>query len=135
MSEGDAERLRMGYAAFNHGGVEAILESLDPQIHVRERQTMPDRATYHGREGFRKLFQVILEVFDDVQFEVEEVIDHGPQVVVVLRQLIRGRGSGISMGAQTVHLWVMRDGRPIALSIFGTRAQALAALDPDQPGR
>src|SRR3954451_19561280 len=129
MSEGDADRLRMGYAAFNHGGVEAILESLDPMIHVRDRETMPDRATYHGRAGVQKLFMTMLEVFSDVQYEVEEVIDRGHLVAVVLRQVVHGRGSGIDMDAEAVHLWEMRDGRPVALTIFGTRAQALDALD------
>jgi ketosteroid isomerase-like protein len=135
MSERDAERLRVGYAAFNHGGVEAILESLDPQIHVRDRETMPDASSYHGRGGVQRLFGLMLEVFDDVEFEVQEVIDREPHMVVVLRQLVRGRGSGISMGAETVHLWKMREGRPVALNIFGTRAQALAALDAEQPAR
>src|SRR6185295_20279097 len=93
MAQGDAERLRMGYAAFNHGGIEAILESLDPQIHVRERATMPDAATYHGRTGVRTLFTTLLEVFDDVQYEVEEIIERGDHSVVVLTQLVHGRGS------------------------------------------
>jgi ketosteroid isomerase-like protein len=130
MATGDEERLRIGYAAFNHGGIEAILESLDPKIHVRERETMPDAATYHGRTGVRTLFTTLLEAFDDVQYEIEEIIDRGDHTVVVLLQSVRGRGSGISMGARTVHVWEMHEGRPVSLSIFGTREQALASLDP-----
>ncbi len=129
MAEGDAERLRAAYEAFNEGGVEAILERLDPEIHVRERATLPDRATYRGRDGVRRMFEVILEAFDDFQFEVEDVIDRGAYVVVVLRQVVRGRASGIRLGGDTVHVWQMRGGRPVALTVFGTRAQALAALD------
>jgi len=129
MTLGDADKLRIGYAAFNHGGIEAILESLDPKIHVRERETMPDRSTYHGRAGVQRLFSTMIEAFDDLQYEVEEIIDRGNYSVVVLRQLVRGRGSGITMGARTVHVWEMHDGRPIALTIFGTREQALASLD------
>ena len=130
MAKGDTERLRIGYAAFNHGGIEAILESLDPHIHVRERATMPDAATYHGRTGVRALFTTLLEVFDDVQYEVEEIIERGDHSVVVLNQLVHGRGSGINMNARTVHVWEMHEGRPVSLSIFGTREQALASLDP-----
>src|SRR6476661_7331487 len=75
MAEGDADRLRSAYEAFNEGGVDAILERLDPEIHVQERETLPDRATYRGREGVRQMFQVILEAFDDFHFEVEDVVD------------------------------------------------------------
>jgi uncharacterized protein len=129
MEESDGQRLRSAYEAFNHGGVDAILERLDPQIHVRERATLPDRATYRGRDGVRRMFEVILEAFDDFQFEVEDVIVRGAHVVVVLKQVVRGRASGIRLGGPTVHVWEMRDGRAVALTVFGTRAQALAALD------
>jgi uncharacterized protein len=129
MSREDADQLRQAYEAFNHGGVGAILERLDPDIHVRERETLPDRATYRGREGVRKMFDVILEAFDDLQFEVEDVVDRETHVLVVLRQNVRGRSSGIRMMGRTVHVWEMRDGRAVALTVYGTREQALSALD------
>jgi ketosteroid isomerase-like protein len=132
MAEGDPERLRRGYEAFNAGGVPAILDRLDPDIHIRERGTVPDRASYHGREGVKKFFDVIIEAFDDVRYEVEEVTDKGAHVIVILRQIVHGRGSGIRMGGRTVHLWEMRNGRPIALTIFGTPEQALAAIARDE---
>ena len=104
MAEGDADRLRMGYAAFNHGGVEAILESLDP--HDPRHGAADDARPRHlSRPQGSKLFPRMLEVFDEVQYEVEEVIDRGTLVAVVLRQPVRGRGSGINMGA--------RDGPPL----------------------
>jgi ketosteroid isomerase-like protein len=132
MAEGDPERLRAGYEAFNEGGVRAILELLDPDIHVRERETMPDAASYHGRAGVQKFFDVLVEAFDDIQYEVEEVTDKDAHVIVVLSQLVHGRGSGINMTGRTVHLWEMREGRPVALTIFGTPEQALAALDRNE---
>src|SRR3977135_4184451 len=104
MAEGDPERLRRGYEAFNAGGVRAILEDLDPDIRIQERGTVPDRASYHGREGVKKFFDVIVEAFDDLKYEVEDVIDKGANVIVVLRQTVRGRSSGIRMEGRTVHL-------------------------------
>ena len=75
------------------------------------------------------MFEVILEAFDDLQFEVEDVVEKDNHVLVVLQQVVRGRGSGIRMVGRTVHLWEMRNGRPIELTVFGTREQALSALD------
>jgi hypothetical protein len=57
------------------------------------------------------------------------VIDRDPHVVVVLRQVVQGRGSGIRLGGDTVHVWQMREGRAVALTVFGSRAKALAALE------
>jgi ketosteroid isomerase-like protein len=132
VAEGDPDRLRSGYEAFNEGGVRAILELLDPDIHVRERGTMPDAASYHGRAGVQKFFDVIVEAFDDLRYEVDDVIDKGAHVIVLLRQFVHGRGSGIRMVGRTVHVWEMRNGRPIALTIFGTLEQALVALEGDE---
>jgi ketosteroid isomerase-like protein len=129
MAEGDADRLTKAYDAFNEGGVRAILEFLDPEIHVRDRPTMPDAATYHGRAGVKKMFDSIVEAFDDLQYEVEEIIDRGRFVVVVLKQHVRGRSSQIRVGAQSVHVWEMRDGHPITLTIFGSKEHALATLE------
>ncbi len=129
MAEGDAERLRRGYEAFNEGGVRAILELLDPEINVRERTTVPDRETYRGRAGVQKLFAAMAEAFDDVQYEPLEIDDRGAHMVVVLRQLVRGRASGIRIDDCVVHLWEIRNGRPVALTIFGSREQALVALE------
>jgi len=134
MSEGDPERLRSAYEAFNEGGVRAILEYLDPAIQVRDRPTMPDAATYHGRAGVKKMFDAIVEAFDHLQYEVVEVIDHGRHVVVVLKQHVRGRSSQIRVGGNTVHVWEIRNGRPITLMIFGSREQALAALERNELG-
>ena len=132
MAEGDAERLRRAYDAFNEGGVRAILELLDPAIKVRDRPTMPDAATYHGRTGVKKMFDSMVEAFDDLQYEVEEVIDHGRHVVVVLEQQVRGRSSQIRFGAKTVHVWEMDEGRPVALTIFGSKEHALATLERNE---
>jgi ketosteroid isomerase-like protein len=129
MSEGDPERLRKAYDAFNEGGVRAILELLDPEIQVRERPTMPDAATYHGRTGVKKMFDSMVEAFDDLQYEVVEVIDHGRYVLVILKQHVRGRSSQIRVGANTVHVWELREGRPIALMIFGSKEHALASVE------
>jgi hypothetical protein len=36
------------------------------------------------------------------------------------------------MAGRTVHVWELRNGRPVALTIFGTPEQALAALERDE---
>jgi uncharacterized protein len=127
--EEDVERLRRGYAAFNEGGLEAILDWLAPEIEVSDRQSVPDRMTHVGLVGIVKLFESNLEVFDQMNFEPEEFIDVGEQILVVLRQRVRGRGSGVEVEGPVAHLWTMRDGTPVNLKIFGDKKKALEALE------
>lgn len=128
VSEGDLERLREAYAAFNADGVEALLERLAPEIHVQDRESQPDRATYHGLKELEGMFRSMMEVFEHLVYELEELTTYGDEVVAVVRQSARGRGSGAPVESQVAHVWRMRDGAVVGLSFFGSRQKALAAV-------
>jgi ketosteroid isomerase-like protein len=127
VSREDEERLRRGYAAFNEGGVDAILEWLEPQITVHDRESSPDRETYHGVLGIKELFESTMEAFERLTLEPQEFTQVGDRMVVVVLQRAQGRGSGAEVESTVVHVWTMRDGRPSALRIFRDRERALEA--------
>jgi ketosteroid isomerase-like protein len=120
--------LRRGYEAFNEGGVDAILEWVAPEITVRDRESGPDHATHHGILGIKELFESMMEAFDELRFEPEEFTRIGSDVVVVLTQHARGRGSGARIASTTAHVWTMEKGRPVGLRIFRDKERALAVL-------
>jgi ketosteroid isomerase-like protein len=124
----DVERLRSAYAAFNEGGVEAIVERLAPQFQVRDRESSPDRQTRYGKEGIKELFDSYMEAFDALRLEPEEFIDAEDQIVVSLRQRIRGKGSGAEVVGRIAHVWTMHEGAAVRLRIFGDKESALEAL-------
>jgi ketosteroid isomerase-like protein len=126
--EQDVQRLRSAYEAFNEGGVEAFLERLTPDFSVRDRDSSPDRQTRYGREGIIQLFDSYMEAFDALRFEPEEFIDAGDQIVVSLRQWVRGKGSGAEVVGNIAHVWTMRGRDIYSLRIFGDKDQALDAI-------
>jgi ketosteroid isomerase-like protein len=128
MSQEDIERLRRGYEAFNEGGVDAIVSLLAPEIQVHDRESSPDRETYHGRGGIRELFQSTAEAFDELRLEPEEFIDLGDHTIVVLRQQVRGRRSGAEIVGRIAHVWTMQEGRAVDLRICRDKEQALKAV-------
>jgi ketosteroid isomerase-like protein len=126
--EQDVERLRGAYQAFNEGGVEAFLERLTPDFHVRDRDSSPDRQTRYGREGIIQLFDSYMEAFDALRLEPEQFIDVGDQVVVSLRQSVRGKGSGAEVVGHIAHVWTLRGADIYRLRIFADKDRALKAL-------
>jgi ketosteroid isomerase-like protein len=126
--EQEVERLRGAYQAFNEGGVEAFLERLTPDFHVRDRDSSPDRQTRYGREGIIELFDSYMEAFDALRLEPEEFIDVGDQIVVSLRQWVRGKGSGAEVVGHIAHVWTLRGPDMYRLRIFGDKDRALDAL-------
>ena len=122
------ERLRGAYEAFNQGGVEAFLERLAPDFHVRDRDSSPDKETRYGREGIKQLLDSYMEAFDALRLEPEEFIDVGDQIVVSLHQWVRGKGSGAEFGGHIAHVWTLRGPDIYQLRIFGDKDRALDAL-------
>ena len=60
--------------------------------------------------------------------EVEELIDAGEQVLVMIRFGGRGKISGAEVEVLVWNLWTFRDGEPVRWTYFGEdRAQALEA--------
>ncbi len=128
VAAGDADRLRHGYAAFNEGGIDAVIDWLAPEITVRDRESLPDRETHHGIAGILEVFESMMEAFDQVTLEPAEIVERGGYVVVSLRQRARGRGSGIEIESEVAHVWTMAAGTPVGLRMFRDVEQALEAI-------
>jgi ketosteroid isomerase-like protein len=122
----DVARLKLGYAAFNRGGVSAIVDWLAPDIEISERQTLIDSGTYRGISGIAELFASNMEAFEQLEFEPEQFIDAGDDIIAVVRQRAVGRASGVAVEDVVAHRWTMRDGRPERLRMFGNVEKALA---------
>ena len=119
-----AQRLR----GFPHGGIEAILDRVAPDLEVSDRESSPDRETLVGGEGMQELFRLNMEVFDSIELEPKEFVDAGDIVLVVLIQRVRGRASGVALESETVHAWEFGEGRAVRMQVYADKERALEAL-------
>jgi ketosteroid isomerase-like protein len=123
----DVETLRAGYEAINRGDYEAAFQMMDPVIEWQPDDRTPFAGTYHGREGGRELLATFLEALDHFRWEPEDFFSTDDQVVVFVRQIARGKGSGAEVASRVAHLWTMREGRPVRWQGFAERKKALEA--------
>ena len=129
MSQANIELARRGYEAFTARDPEGVLGFLAPDIEAHDFPEMPDSAVYHGPEGFLALVANTLQEFDDFRLEAKELMAPDDQhVLVLVRQVARGKESGAEVEAHVVHPWRIRDGRAVELRLYGTQEEALAAL-------
>ena len=82
---------------------------------------------YHGHEGLSRFFRAYHDAWESVEYEPEEVIDAGPQVVTVDVERSRGRASGIVTDLTQYAVWTVRDRKIVRVVWFPTREEALAA--------
>ena len=131
MSEENLEIVRRGIEVVNRGELDAILgvvdEVADPNIEMRAVGRLPDTSrVLRGPKAVKAWWAQILETFD-WHWEPEELIDAGDAVVVVSRQIARGRGSGAEVANRVVGVFTFRDGKVISIDAYPSKAQALEA--------
>ena len=135
MSRENVETVRSGFEVLARDGLEAMLELVDPEF---ETTTPPEftvePSTYRGHDGLRRYFESFYEVMEEVRFEPEEFIPVGEQVVVPVRLVARGRGTGIEADQRLVMVCTLREGKILRMDPYATREEALAATSRREPG-
>jgi ketosteroid isomerase-like protein len=80
-----------------------------------------------GHDGVRSWFRGWQEPFEDVEYEIEELLEAGEDVVAVVRQSGRGRSSGAITVMMLYGVWTIRHRRVTRVVWFPDRSAALAA--------
>ena len=128
MSRENVEAIRLAYDAFNKGDSDPMFALLDDEFTYRARAELPGGGAFEGVEAFRSRIAELEEVFAELRFEPQEIIDAREHVVVVLCQIARGRSSGAGVEQPIVHVWRIEAGRGKELRVYGQRAEALEAV-------
>jgi ketosteroid isomerase-like protein len=82
---------------------------------------------YQGHEGVRQFWRDAVSVFGQIDFDVEELVDAGDQVVAVIRDRRVGRTSGVPVEATHLAVWTLAADKVIRLQTFDERQQAFQA--------
>jgi ketosteroid isomerase-like protein len=108
---------------------ESFFAVCDPEIEWDVSRLMPEPRVYHGHDGVREFWRSWVGTWRDFDFELEEAIDAGgDQVVARVRQVGRGRGSGVDVELRFGQIWTVRDGRIVRFRTFPSFEEALEAL-------
>jgi uncharacterized protein len=101
---------------------------LHPDIRWHTRADLPDTAMHHGHDGVATLMAEWFGAFDELDLDVEELIDAGDRVVVVLRLRGRVRDSTHEVDMPETHVLTMRDGKTTEIHEYATKTEALEAV-------
>jgi steroid delta-isomerase-like uncharacterized protein len=89
----NAELVRAGFQAFNAGGADECLALAAPDLIINLAE-LPE--PQHGRETWRKGFEMMRHAFPDLQAYIEDIVAAQDRVAVRLR--FRGTHSGEFLG-------------------------------------
>jgi ketosteroid isomerase-like protein len=128
MSQENVEVVRRGYAHFQATG--SLLEEIIAPGFVWDMSTFkgwPEQSTYEGIEGARRFLADWTEPFEDWRLEVEQILDGGESVVVLLRQSGRSKLTGMTVEMSFGQLWAIRDGQQSRVAVYASHAETLDA--------
>jgi ketosteroid isomerase-like protein len=120
--------VRQGSAAANRRDFDFALTLFDPGIEYSPAQIFPDPdPTYYGHDGYREVWRLLLEAFEDLRLDPKEVLDLGDRFLLTTEISGHGAGSGVSIRQRVFVLYTLRQGLIVREDDFLDRSEALEA--------
>ncbi len=128
MSRENVETVRTVFAMIERGDEEAW-NLLPPDFVIDLSRRLIDPVLLRGPDEMRGFYRDLDASWaGGARLEVEELIDAGDKVLVLIRFGGRGKMSGAEVETLVWNLWTFRDGEPVRWTYFGEdRAEALEA--------
>jgi ketosteroid isomerase-like protein len=125
----DIDLVKAMFAAFAARDLETVLTLADPEIEFTavtgEHAGRTD--PYRGHEGLRAYFRDVAAVWEELRLTPREFRPVGDLVLVTGKVSARSRGRSVT--GSTGWIWQVRDGKVIYGRVYGSAADAIAALD------
>jgi ketosteroid isomerase-like protein len=130
MSQETVEAAKAQYERWNAGDIDAWIDGFHPVAEYVSSVTegLFGQGEYHGHEGLQRFVSQYLEAWEYFKLEPFEYIPVDDRVVVLMRAIGRGRGSGVIVESELAHVWTMRDGLAIRHQSYPTRTEAFEAV-------
>ena len=129
MSQENVKFLREGFRAVASGDSDSwqVLSRSRISPNFEFRSVLLGQV-FSGPRWAEEFQEEIRQAFDDFSLEVEEIVDLGEHVVVVVRVSGRGAGSGVPTAQQRGFVWTFDGTTAIAATQYPSKADALAAV-------
>jgi ketosteroid isomerase-like protein len=129
MSQENVEIVREAFEAFLSGDREKAAQLIHPEVEFHGTVGgLQEGQIAHGQSQIDQQFEEVdLEAWEERRLEAEEYIDAGDDVVVLLHEYRRGRGSGVELEAKTAVVVAVSGGRVVRIQGYMDRDAARAA--------
>jgi ketosteroid isomerase-like protein len=130
----NSDFLRQGYKALERGDLETFQElareRLGPEF---EFHLVWDGRVLKGFEGTQEWIADTRETWEGYSQKLEEIVERGEDVVVVVSISGRGGESGVPVAQELAIVWTFEGERALRARSFASRAEAFAALGEQEP--
>jgi ketosteroid isomerase-like protein len=128
MSEDQVEQVRLVVDAVNRHDLPTLEAMTSEEFEFHSTFAASEGRAFRGRNGVRDYFDTLDEVFDDMRIEIEEITDAGEDwIVVVVRVVGRGKGSGATVEQRNGQVWRFASRRIVRIDSYMNPTDAFDA--------
>ena len=127
----NADVVRLALAQWNAAPElteQAFSEFAQPDMVLDLSANVLNPATYEGFDGFVRFAEQVGEAWAEFRMEPEEVFERGDVVVVLVRAVGKGRGSGVEVDDAVAMVAEVRDGLIAMMKVEPDREAALRLI-------
>jgi len=100
---------------------------LDPEFEYTEDPALPGAGTYRGIDEFREVVTSYREVMGEMRLDMEEYIDAGDCVLVLINWWVRSN-HGLEVELPQAGIFTVRDGKVASWRVMFDRAEAFRTV-------
>jgi ketosteroid isomerase-like protein len=132
-----ADLIRRGYEAWNAGDRSWVLEHLAPDVEWITAPDDPDYARYRGHDEVIAYWDQWRSAVGQLEFDILELIEAPPQVLVITRRSGTGAHSGLAVSDEVCQVFTFDGDVCVKVQEFYDRAAAIeaAGASPTEIGR
>jgi ketosteroid isomerase-like protein len=131
MSQENVEIVRRVYEALNRSDWDAAFRDAHPDFELTFRRG-PLAGTHRGRETPETVISDMRAAFEVWIIEPSEFLIAGDQVVAIVKNRVRPKGTEAEIETRNGHLWTIRDGKILSLEGFPHADDAIDAAGLSQ---
>jgi ketosteroid isomerase-like protein len=136
MSKDNVELVKSAFDAWNRGEIEAFAEHAAEDVAWLEVSGRPEGGFSErlGRDRMRQSLETLFEAWESYHIEVERIEDVGDRVVAIVREVARGRASGMEIEGRWGYLITLEDRQIVRIEAYRDAAVALQKAGPGGSG-
>jgi ketosteroid isomerase-like protein len=128
MSQANVDIVRNVFEAWNNGDLDSVAALFSEDVQWLEIGGRPERPETRGWETLRAGLESLFEAWQYYRLEPQEILDAGDRVIAVLREVARGRASGLEVEGRWGYVITVRAGKVTRVEAYRDPQQALAAV-------
>jgi ketosteroid isomerase-like protein len=125
----DVELVKSAFETWNRGEIDAFVDHTSEDVAWLEVSGRPEGGATErvGRERLRDGLKSLFDVWESYYIDAERIEEAGDRILAIVREVARGRASGVEIDGRWGYLITVKDGEMVRIEAYRDPAGALQA--------